>query len=204
MVAMPWVESLSRKLPNVSDPVRIAAITQCQGCRKYVLAVVTREGALGPGQQPTGPFVYEAHYPMEEPDDSIKEGIPPEIGVHFKEALRCHHIKAFGATVLMCRRALQVSCDMEKAQGNDLYKQIDDLAKNQRITGTLQKMAHRIRLLGKRGAHSDYSDIDASIGVGDADQAITFMHHYLDHVYVLPKQLDEPKGKAAHASGAGP
>ena len=53
-------------------------------------------------------------------------------------------------------------------------------------------MAHRIRLLGKRGAHGDFSDIDTTIGVEDADDAIKFMEHYLEHVYVLPAKL-KPK-----------
>jgi hypothetical protein len=56
----------------------------------------------------------------------------------------------------------------------------------------LRKMAHRIRLLGKKGAHGDYSDIDDSILDKDADDAITFMRHYLDHLYVLLARLNEP------------
>ena len=69
--------------------------------------------------------------------------------------------------------------------------QIADLADKQRITGTLKEMAHRIRLLGKKGAHGDYSDINDNITEKDAEDAITFMRHYLDHVYVLPKRLEE-------------
>jgi hypothetical protein len=93
----------------------------------------------------------------------------------------------------MCRRSLQVSCDKEKAKGNDLFKQIDDLASNQRITAPLKEMAHRIRLLGKRGAHGDYSDIDSTIDKSDAIDAITFMRHYLEHVYILPAKLNPPE-----------
>src|SRR5580700_9964203 len=91
------------------------------------------------------------------------------------------------AVVLMCRRSLQASCDIERANGNDLFAEIDDLASKRRIAEPLKKMAHRIRLLGKKGAHGDYSDIDATIGEIDANQALTFMRHYFDHVYVLPK-----------------
>jgi hypothetical protein len=116
--------------------------------------------------------------------------VPIEIAPYFKEALRCRWIDAYGATVLMCRRALQVSCDREKAAGKDLFTQIDDLASKQIINPTLRAMAHNIRLLGKRGAHSDYSDIDSEIADKDADAAILFMSHYLDHVYVLPKKLE--------------
>src|SRR5262249_25705483 len=97
----------------------------------------------------------------------------------------------FKATVLMCRRSLQVSCDREKATGKDLFTQIDDLAQKQLITEPLKKMAHRIRLLGKKGAHGDYSDIDETITEKDADDAIKFMRHYLEHVYVLPSQLED-------------
>lgn len=93
----------------------------------------------------------------------------------------------------MCRRALQVSCDLEKAIGKDLYTQVDDLAKNGKITETLRSMAHRIRLLGARGAHGDFSDINKSITAQDADDAISFMRHYLEHVYELPAKLNPPQ-----------
>jgi len=156
---------------------------QCQACLKFILATVYRVN---------GPYQYETHYPIGKPDDSVEEVIPAEIRTAFQEALRCRWIKAYQATVLTCRRALQVSCDREQAQGKDLFTQIDDLAAKQRITEPLKKMAHRIRLLGKRGAHGDYSDIDATIGEKDADDAITFMRHYLDHVYVLPAKLAGP------------
>jgi hypothetical protein len=127
---------------------------------------------------------------MGKPDDSIAVEIPKEIGVGLKEALRCRWIDAFQATVLMCRRALQVSCDMEKAEGKDLYSQIDDLAKKGRITETLRQMAQRIRLLGNKGSHGDFSDINDTLQPKDADDALTFMRHFLDHVYVLPAQLN--------------
>jgi hypothetical protein len=100
---------------------------------------------------------------------------------------------AFQATVLLCRRSLQISCDREKAVGKDLFKQIDDLAAKQHITEPLRKMAHRIRLLGKQGAHGDYSDIDDTITEKDADDAITFMRHFVEHVYVLTARLAAPR-----------
>ena len=133
---------------------------------------------------------YEAHYPLELPDDSLPEETPEEILGDLKEACKCYWIKSFKATVLMCRRALLASCNKEQAAGRDLYSQIDDLVEKERITGTLKKMAHRIRLLGKKGAHGDYSDINDDITEKDAKDALTFMLYYLQHVYVLPKQLE--------------
>jgi hypothetical protein len=160
---------------------------QCQGCLGFILGCAKHVG------NNTGPnWEYHTHYPLGKPKDDVSAHIPPEVTPGFKEALRCNWVNAPGATVLMCRRALQVSCDREQAVGNDLFTQIDDLASKGRITETLKRMAHRIRLLGKQGAHGDYSDIDETIEAKDAEDALKFMQHYLDHVYVLPKQLEEP------------
>lgn len=166
------------------DPLKtIWAIMQCPSCLRFILGCASQ--TAGPGV-----WKYVKHYPVGIPDDTLSPNIPPEIAHDFKQAIRCRGVKAFGAVVLMCRRSLQVSCDIEKAVGNDLFKQIDDLASKQRITEPLKKMAHRIRLLGKQGAHGDYSDIDATITQKDADDALLFMAHYVEHVYVLPKQLE--------------
>jgi hypothetical protein len=201
--------------PLGTGAYKFAAVTQCQACLKYVLAIVFKPAN-------SNSYCYESHFPLGKPDDSVDEAIPKEIREAFQEALRCRWVSAYQAAVLTCRRALQVSCDRElleprqaaqeqkppteqaKKQNirKDLYTQIDELAAKQKITETLRKMAHRIRLLGKAGAHGDYSDIDATIGVEDADDAITFMRHYLDHVYVLPAKLEPPKSAAsANATG---
>jgi hypothetical protein len=185
-------------LPGDSNSKRCCAAMQCAGCQGYILGIVRRGPAIQTAprvqNQPVKyPFTYEAHYPLGRPDDSVASEIPSDVAQGFQEALRCQWVKALGATVLMCRRSVQVSCDLENALGNDLFKQIDDLASKQRITETLKNMAHRIRLLGKKGAHGDYSDIDATITDKDANDALTFMRHYLDHVYVLPARLAEPQ-----------
>lgn len=166
---------------------RMVAVARCIACREYILVLLNAEidGA-------TMRWVYYAHYPLSTPDDALPEQIPVHIRSDFQEAIRAEWIKAYKATVLMCRRALQTSCDTEKAAGNDLYTQIDDLAAKQTINRPLKDMAHRIRLLGKKGAHGDYSDIDDTITPEDASDAITFMRHYFEHVYVLPAKLAIP------------
>ena len=50
-------------------------------------------------------------------------------------------------------------------------------------------MAGRIRLFGNVGAHGKNSDAFVEITENDAGQALLFVKHYLDHVYVLPEQL---------------
>ena len=162
--------------------IRMIGVCKCQACGKYILGII---------KQLQMNWFYLEHYPVDTPGDDVAGEIPEEIAGEFKEALRCRWIKSFKATVLMCRRALQVSCDREEAEGKDLFTQIDYLAQQQKITKPLRDMAHRIRLSGKKGAHGNYSDLNDVVEEKDADEAILFMRHYLDHVYVLPKQLEE-------------
>ena len=131
---------------------RYAAATQCQGCKKFVLAVVTRRpNPQNLNQLSHEPIVYEAHYPLGKPDDSIDEGIPEEIGNDFKEALRCMFVDAFKATVCMCGRALESACSDLKAEGKTLEDKIDDLENKRLISLPLKDLAHRIRLTRNRG-----------------------------------------------------
>ena len=169
------------------DMRRIAA-AQCIACHEYILAILSTVEA---GRNAVR-WVYNSHYPLGRPNDAVSDDIPTQVRSDFQEAIRAEWIKAYKAAVLMCRRSLQTSCDLEGAKGNDLYNQIDDLSVKQKITQPLKDMAHRIRLLGKKGAHGDYSDIDDTITPEDAADAITFMRHYFEHVYVLPAKLSVP------------
>ena len=115
--------------PTVTDPYRegsgneqrLIAVARCIACEEYILALLRIEERFG--------WIYDCHYPLDKPNDTLSEDIPLEIRSDFKEAMRAEWIKAYKATVLMCRRSLQTSCDMEKALGNDLYNQIDDLGR---------------------------------------------------------------------------
>jgi hypothetical protein len=167
--------------------MRVCAATQCQGCGKYVLAVVLR--------RENQPFTCEDYYPVTTPDETIGEGVPEQIGDDLKEAIRCEAVHAFKATVCMCRRALEASCDNLGASGRKLYQKIDSLVDAGKITPLLRDVATQIRLVGNRGAHpreessEDQVDPLANPKVKDADAVITFMREYLHHVYTVPHKL---------------
>jgi hypothetical protein len=184
--AFPTVTSLYEERSQ-GYPTRIIAAARCIACQEYILAILN---AKVDGN--TLEWVYRAHYPLGEPNDVLSEDIPVPVRSDFREAIRAEWIKAYKASVLMCRRSLQASCDMEGAAGTDLYNQIDDLAAKQKITKPLKEMAHRIRLLGKKSAHGDYSDIDDTITEDDANAAIAFMRHYFEHVYIMPARTAIP------------
>lgn len=186
---------------------RICAVTQCQACGKYVLAIATQQPhQTSPGQPSREPFVYEEHYPIGSPNDSIGEGIPPEIGDDFKEALRCRFVDAYKATVTMCRRALEGSCDEQKAAGGSLEEKIDSLAKSGIITISLKEWAHRIRLTGNRGAHvpSNCKQASDSPDQKRADAIIEFTRQYLEHVYTMPSKIKQFDGLSENNAQAAP
>jgi hypothetical protein len=95
----------------------------------------------------------------------------------------------------MCRRAVQSSCDDLKAEGRDLYNQIDDLAKKGIITEPLRQLAHKVRLVANKELHAKHDDLE-TIQERDAESVIAFTQEYFHHVYVMPallKAYDEPE-----------
>jgi hypothetical protein len=187
VVGSPLIESLA---PGVH---RVAAAMRCQGCLKFILGIVLRGS--------DGSWNYEEHYPIGAPDDSVDDNVPVPIAADFSEALRCLWVKAYKATVAMCRRSVEASCKDLNAQGNSLFAKIDDLAKKGVITEPLRQMAHAVRLTANRELHGEVDDL-ATITPGDAEAIIAFTKEYFHHVYVMPAKLvafgkPAAKGEAA-------
>jgi hypothetical protein len=145
----------------------------------------------------SGSWVYDVHYPLGKPRDTVAEEIPNEIKPDFKEALRCRWVDAYNATVEMCRRALESSCIQLGANPDlALAKMIDWVHAQGKITTPLKDMAHKIKLGGNRGAHPS----DRTLSEEDADAVIEFTEEYFQHVYVMPARMakfnfDKPKKK---------
>jgi hypothetical protein len=164
-------------------PDLIIGGAQCLACNNYILGILESKQS-GTGIQ----WVYATHYPLEKPDDRVADEIPSEIKPDFQEALRCRWIKAYNATVEMCRRALEASCIQLGADPDlVLSKMIDWIHGQGKITTPLQEMAHKIKLGGNRGAHPSYRTITPE----DADAVIEFTAEYFQHVYVMPARMNK-------------
>lgn len=180
--------------------LRICNAAQCQSCKGYILAVGKR-GAAG-----QNPYNLEACYPLGKPNDRVDQAVSPGIAGDFREALRCQWIKAYKATVAMCRRAIQASA-LEKGASTrkKLIEQIDELADKGIITTFVKEMAHEIRLIGNVGAHPDEDGL-ADVTEADAGDIVEFTREYFHHVYVMPAKLkarrkkEEPTAEAKGGS----
>ena len=127
-------------------------------------------------------------YPLGRPQDDVDPVIPVAIGADFSEALRCHWIHSYKASVVMCRRAIQSSAIALKAKGGKLIDQIDDLFKSGKITEALKDFAHEVRLTGNDGAHPDKDGL-ADVSEEGSTAIIELTREYLHHVYVMPAKL---------------
>ena len=173
--------------------LRMCNAAQCQSCKEYVL-VVGKRGAAG-----QTPYNLEACYPLGKPNDHVEDAVPLPIRPDFAEALRCQWIKAYKATVAMCRRAIQASA-IEKGTSakKKLVEQLDELAAKTIITEPLRQMAHEIRLTGNVGAHPDEDGLQ-DVTEQDANDIIEFTREFFHHVYVMPAKLEARRKKAKPA-----
>jgi hypothetical protein len=168
---------------------------QCEACKGFVLIVGQRDSRYG---QEWG---LEGVYPLGRPNDSVALEVPPLIADDFKEALRCEWVKAYKATVTMCRRALQASCVELKASHASLRDQIDELANKRVITDSLKEMAHEVRLTGNDGAHPGKDGLN-DVTDKDARDIIEFTREFFHHVFVVPAKLKARQTPPATATSA--
>lgn len=115
------------------------------------------------------------------------KSIPPEIEADAKEALLAFKVGALKATVVMCRRVVEVTCQNQSAAGSNLRAKIDDLQTKQLIDSRLKDWAHQIRFFGNFAAHPDPAFGD--ITQGDAEMMIDFMTTFLEYIFELPAKI---------------
>jgi hypothetical protein len=176
--------------PRTGTLHKIVTAAQCQSCKGFVLIVGYRQSGAH-----NHPFQLENVFPLGKPNDFVAAEVQKEandVAEDFKEALRCHWVKSYRASVVMCRRAIQSSAIALNANGGRLIDQIDDLFKSGKITEPLKDFAHEVRLTGNDGAHPDKDGL-ADVTQQDSADIIEFTREYLHHVYVMPAKLKARK-----------
>jgi len=128
--------------------------------------------------------VIQDYYPKRtyQPDPAI----PVEVAKDMAEASKCLDAGAPRACATACRRAVQSVAVALGAAGSTLYQQIEDLAKNHKITPALQEWAHEVRAIGKVGAHADIPD---DVSLTDATDAFNFLLELVKYVYIMPAEI---------------
>ena len=191
-------ESYCRPRSGFVDGANVLSPAQCEACKEWVLVIGTRTTVgNSPSQQITV-------YPMGKPDDKVPQEVTDAAkgaAIDFAEALRCHWVKSYKASVVMCRRAVQSSAILLQAKGGRLIDQIDDLFMSGKITEALKDYAHEVRLTGNDGAHPDKDGL-AEVAEKDSSDIIEFTREFLNHIFVIPARFKARKNPpTASASG---
>jgi Zn ribbon nucleic-acid-binding protein len=197
--AFPSVTSIYENKLDNGHVNRLIAGARCAACNQYILVILHWGWGMN-NHEPSG-WYYESHYPLGKPNDNVDESIPEGPRFDFMEAIRCRWVKAYNATIEMCRRCLESSCielgaDPQKL--GTLNQMIEWVHKQGKITSHLAEMAHKIKLGGNRAAHPS----DRTLTPQDADAVLQFTSSYLHNVYVMPAELakfnfDKPDTKGA-------
>jgi hypothetical protein len=155
---------------------------QCNSCRKFVLVELDQNKGNLKNIYPN---------PLPEP---IDERIPETIRRDFEEALKCFSIRAYRASGVMARRALQNCCLDKGAKEKDrLVDQIDWLYEQRVITDDLKQWAHEVRLTGNDAAHPRKPENEIFVSEDDAKDILELLKQFTNILYVAPTIAEERK-----------
>jgi len=113
----------------------------------------------------------------------VSDKIPKNIAMAYREALKVKKISKY-AFIILIRRALELTCKVEKAKGKNLSQQVKDLGGKGILPIKLTDMAEMIRLIGNMGAHSDVSINDHEMNLFEDFFLAIIDYLYLTHVKI--------------------
>lgn len=82
--------------------------------------------------------------------------INPAVKEDFEEAIKAYNNGLYNSCMMMARRAIQQEMIIIKAEGNNLFKQIESTGISSKLKALLQK----IKNFGNNGAHPDFCLFD--------------------------------------------
>ncbi len=158
------------------------ALLQCAICADPLVQVREDYGGGFDADDPV--FVFPA-------PRRLNRNIPEHLRNAWEEAQSCFKAKAYTATAVMVRRALEATCADQGVRERTLAQSLKKLEAQGKIDGMLAEWADLLRLVGNEGAH--YSD--RVVTREDAEDALSFSEALLDHLYVLRQRFEEFKAR---------
>lgn len=168
-------------------PYLYAGLYRCQHCNGVVYLLlqdkmVNIEGAA----YPLGEKIVIEMYPKRLP--KVDPAIPPKIAEDYIEAVKCFEAGSAKGAAVLCRRSLQNIMLDKGAKGENLYEQLNELAKRRVITPDLAELGHTIRLFGNVGAHPSSDGLD-EVSLKEASEILAFTEQLFMSLYVLPSRV---------------
>ena len=92
------------------------------------------------------------------------------------------------AANVMARSSLQAALRDQGASGDNLSREIDDLAKKGLIPPIMKEWAHNLRLEGNKSAHPTTGEV---VNPQDVRDLVRFLDFFLEYLFDLPHQIAE-------------
>jgi hypothetical protein len=160
----------------------------CPACgevtlRKYYYAIY-----MDPGDE--RPVVLYPH------PEKVPTALPSTVMTAYQAANKVRSIDPNAYAVLL-GRVLEIICQDRKAEGDTLYKKLEDLTKRGEIPQPLVEMAHGLRQLRNVGAHASLGELTSKEipFLDDLCRAI------LEYVYSAPELIEKAKRRLDEIKG---
>lgn len=149
-------------------------VESCVSCPQCERLLMAEASWIPTSEPPPMNRVYPAPF-------TVAPEIPEEIRRGMIEAYELFDSGFFRPTGIMCRMIIEGMVKEKGASGNNLDKQIDDLATKGIIEQRLKTWAHALRLHGNDAVH----EIATTISEEDARDLLDFTSAILNYVYVI-------------------
>jgi len=157
-------------------------------CPKCTMPLVTVQVDLGEGYDPPT-RVYPAK------NKELGASIPKNIRGAFKEASMCMKAKAYTASAIMCRKALEGLCAAHKVKEKNLSLSLKKLREKGLIEERLFEWAEALRNMGNEAAH----DVNVVMNAQDAKDMIEFTEALLEYVFTYRDKFERFKSRRVQA-----
>jgi hypothetical protein len=153
-------------------------------CPKCTMPFVTVQVDVGEGfETPT------RVYPAKEKE--LGDSVPRNIREAFKEASMCIKAKAYTASAIMCRKALEGLCAAHKVKERNLSLSLKKLREKGLIEERLFEWAEALRTFGNEAAH----DVNIVMNAQDAKDIIEFTEALLEYVFTYRDKFERFKSR---------
>ncbi len=175
-----------KKKPDSSKALNFDTL-ECGNCKGYVMVLWSAADSYG-----TDIHDYRVlPWPLQ--IDSYPKHWPEDVGRYWLQARRNLKDENWDAAALMARSALQAALRDNKAQGNYLKAEIEDLASKGILPPLIKDWSNHVRELGNESAHPKPGQ--PATAPKDAKDIVRFLDFLLEYLYTLPRQIEEYRSR---------
>ena len=125
----------------------------------------------------------ETVYPCE--GDTVHPDLPKHLRAIFAEAKSCYRARAYTASAIMCRKALEGICNEHGVKEKNLSASLKKMKNMDLIEGRLYEWADALRIVGNEAAH----EVESNVSGEDARDLIEFTEALLDYVITFHERF---------------